>query len=246
MLELVANVERAGAWLPLLLAAWTLGESLEGGRGPFLAVGWDKTAPWGRAVLRWLPWLAAALAVGAWANPGPAGCWAALLALTWLGLWRWEAVRAKLPERLLGGLLWTGAAAVALAWQGGPAPGREWSAYAAALAGSLATVKLAGRLVGLWLQPFQPPAGPAGGSPQAGQVIGEWERLLLFVVVWQGNTAWTAFLIAAKSVFRIGQLSDREHRQEAEYIVIGTLMSFTLGLMSASASRAWFDHLLRP
>ena len=41
------------------------------------------------------------------------------------------------------------------------------------------------------------------------------------------------FLIAAKSVFRFGELRERSNRMEAEYIIIGTMMSFIWGLSVA-------------
>lgn len=44
------------------------------------------------------------------------------------------------------------------------------------------------------------------------------------------------FLIAAKSVFRFGELSDRANRLEAEYITIGTLLSFAIGVAVSMAT----------
>ncbi len=55
--------------------------------------------------------------------------------------------------------------------------------------------------------------------------------------------AGVGFLIAAKSVFRFGELSDSSRRMEAEYIIIGTLYSFLFGLVSAYGLR-WVLLLL--
>jgi hypothetical protein len=44
------------------------------------------------------------------------------------------------------------------------------------------------------------------------------------------------FLIAAKSILRFGEL--RDHRKEAEYVIIGTMWSFACGLVVALATRA--------
>ena len=62
---------------------------------------------------------------------------------------------------------------------------------------------------------------------------GELERGLIFFLVMMDKQEAVAFLIAAKSIFRFGELKDRENRAEAEYITIGTLMSFTWGLVAA-------------
>jgi len=55
-----------------------------------------------------------------------------------------------------------------------------------------------------------------------------------------GGIGW---LIAAKSIFRFGELKDPAQRMEAEYIIIGTLMSFVLGSILAFATRAVLVHL---
>ena len=71
------------------------------------------------------------------------------------------------------------------------------------------------------------------GLAKGGKAIGQLERGLIFFLVMIGKPEAVAFLVAAKSVFRFGELTDREHRAEAEYITIGTLMSFTWGLVAA-------------
>ncbi|MGL4513658.1 MAG: hypothetical protein ACRCT8_11265 [Lacipirellulaceae bacterium] len=77
--------------------------------------------------------------------------------------------------------------------------------------------------------------GPASslaerGFPGGGAMIGRLERLLIYLFVMAGEPGAIGFLIAAKSVFRFGELSDKANRLEAEYITIGTLMSFAVGL----------------
>lgn len=71
------------------------------------------------------------------------------------------------------------------------------------------------------------------GLVKGGRVIGQLERGLIFFLVMIGKPEAVAFLIAAKSIFRFGELTNRGHRAEAEYITIGTLMSFTWGLVAA-------------
>lgn len=65
----------------------------------------------------------------------------------------------------------------------------------------------------------------------AGKWIGRIERFLIVTFVLLGRFDAIGFLIAAKSVFRFGDVKDSNDRREAEYILIGTLMSFALALV---------------
>lgn len=73
------------------------------------------------------------------------------------------------------------------------------------------------------------------GLHQAGRYIGHLERLLLLVFVFSGQLSAAGFLIAAKSVLRFQKA--QESRQETEYILVGTLLSFTLGIGLAFAAQ---------
>lgn len=75
------------------------------------------------------------------------------------------------------------------------------------------------------------------GFDDGGALIGRLERALIYLFVLSGETSAVGFLIAAKSVFRFGELSQQEQRLEAEYITIGTLWSFAIGLAIAMAFR---------
>ncbi len=68
-------------------------------------------------------------------------------------------------------------------------------------------------------------------------MIGQLERALIFLFVFVNQSAGIGFLIAAKSVFRFGEIKDHKHRMEAEYIIIGTLMSFGYGILVAYATK---------
>lgn len=81
------------------------------------------------------------------------------------------------------------------------------------------------------------------GLLNGGRIIGFLERSLIFLFVMVGLPSAIGFLIAAKSVFRFGELSDRSNRVEAEYIIIGTLMSFLLGLLCSYATRGLLTAL---
>ncbi len=75
------------------------------------------------------------------------------------------------------------------------------------------------------------------GLPQAGRIIGQMERLLIFMMVFSGEPGGIGFLVAAKSIFRFGELRDPSNRMEAEYILIGTLMSFVYGIAVAYGTK---------
>jgi hypothetical protein len=64
----------------------------------------------------------------------------------------------------------------------------------------------------------------------AGKYIGVLERLLVFTFVVTDNWEAVGFLIAAKSVFRFGDLKDSRELKLTEYVLIGTLLSFGLAV----------------
>jgi hypothetical protein len=67
------------------------------------------------------------------------------------------------------------------------------------------------------------------GIKDGGKIIGYLERSLIFLFILTGYPAGIGFLIAAKSVFRFGELTDPSRRQQAEYIIIGTLLGILFG-----------------
>jgi hypothetical protein len=66
---------------------------------------------------------------------------------------------------------------------------------------------------------------------EAGKWIGIFERLLVFTFVIISHFEGIGFLIAAKSILRFNDIKGQEARKEAEYILIGTLMSFALSIL---------------
>ena len=65
----------------------------------------------------------------------------------------------------------------------------------------------------------------------AGRYIGILERLFGFGFILIGQWQGIGLLIAAKSVFRFGDLSRAKDRKLTEYILIGTLLSFGLAII---------------
>jgi hypothetical protein len=64
----------------------------------------------------------------------------------------------------------------------------------------------------------------------AGKYIGILERLFVFGFIVLNQWQVIGFLIAAKSVFRFGDLSKARDRKLTEYILIGTLLSFGMAV----------------
>lgn len=77
------------------------------------------------------------------------------------------------------------------------------------------------------------------GLPDAGMWIGRAERFLILTFILLNQYSAIGFLIAAKSVFRFsGKLETNRDRKEAEYILIGTLLSFALAVALGIGVRA--------
>tara|TARA_Y100001968_G_scaffold236238_1_gene219449 strand:+ start:108 stop:881 length:774 start_codon:yes stop_codon:yes gene_type:complete len=62
----------------------------------------------------------------------------------------------------------------------------------------------------------------------AGQNIGYLERVLVLTFILLNQFAAIGFLLAAKSVFRFGDLRHSEDKKLTEYVMLGTLTSFAL------------------
>lgn len=135
--------------------------------------------------------------------------------------------------------------------------GRPFFVLCALISGIIISVKVGGITVGYAVRPLleelEEQAEEARGenviSPlergfeEGGRIIGYLERALILLFVLVNQPAGVGFLIAAKSIFRFGELSDSSRRMEAEYIIIGTLYSFLFGLISAYGLR-WLLTIL--
>lgn len=68
--------------------------------------------------------------------------------------------------------------------------------------------------------------------PKAGWYIGMLERILVLTFVLIGQWGAIGFLMAAKSIFRFGDLTRAKDRKLTEYIVIGTFLSFGMAILA--------------
>jgi len=71
----------------------------------------------------------------------------------------------------------------------------------------------------------------SGSLKNAGSYIGIAERLLIILFINISFYGGIGFLLAAKSIFRFGDLTNAKDKKLTEYILLGTLMSFTLAVV---------------
>jgi hypothetical protein len=77
----------------------------------------------------------------------------------------------------------------------------------------------------------------------AGKYIGMLERLFVFVFIITGNWEGIGFLLAAKSVFRFGDLKESKDRKLTEYILIGTFLSFGIAIAVGMLVLKLIEHV---
>ncbi|WP_338840868.1 DUF3307 domain-containing protein [Flavobacterium ginsenosidimutans] len=65
----------------------------------------------------------------------------------------------------------------------------------------------------------------------AGNYIGILERLLVVCFILTAHFEAIGFLLAAKSIFRFGDLKEAKDRKLTEYVMIGTLISFGIAII---------------
>ena len=98
-----------------------------------------------------------------------------------------------------------------------------------------------GILVGMLLSKWAPQSTQNGGTvadiarvdslKKAGLWIGYLERTLILTFVLTDHISAVGFLFAAKSIFRFGELANAEHVIKTEYVLLGTLYSYTISLL---------------
>lgn len=76
----------------------------------------------------------------------------------------------------------------------------------------------------------------------AGKLIGMLERILILIFIMTGRWEGVGFLLGAKSIFRFGDLKGSTDRKLTEYILIGTLISFTMAILTAMLTHYYFEQ----
>jgi hypothetical protein len=77
------------------------------------------------------------------------------------------------------------------------------------------------------------PESTTSSLQDAGKFIGIIERLLIYLFVCTNHFEAVGFLLAAKSIFRFGDLKEAHDIKLTEYVLIGTLLSFGIALIVA-------------
>ena len=121
---------------------------------------------------------------------------------------------------------------VSLLWEGEAGPYRRVLAY---VGGFVLCVPAGGALIGAFFHPLteQVKEIEMEGLRHGGRYIGWLERSLIFLLLVMGYPEGIGFLFAAKSIFRFGEIKEPRQRKLAEYIIIGSFMSFGWALLSA-------------
>ncbi|HET8838422.1 MAG TPA: DUF3307 domain-containing protein [Flavobacteriaceae bacterium] len=90
---------------------------------------------------------------------------------------------------------------------------------------------LVGKATERWRGDLEKHEGEENSLKSAGRYIGIFERILVLTFILMGNFAAIGFLIAAKSILRFNDKSMSGSRKQTEYVLIGTLMSFTISIL---------------
>ncbi len=86
-------------------------------------------------------------------------------------------------------------------------------------------------LLGTFIAKWTPKENDKNSLPNAGSWIGYLERILILTFMLVGCMEGIGFLLAAKSVFRFGELTKAREVKITEYVMIGTLSSFTIAIL---------------
>lgn len=92
-------------------------------------------------------------------------------------------------------------------------------------------------LIALVMQRWSVQVDNRGTLADAGARIGILERFLVLTFVLAGEFTPIGFLLAAKSVLRFGDLREDRDRKLTEYVLLGTMLSFSLTLILGLALR---------
>lgn len=103
------------------------------------------------------------------------------------------------------------------------------SKHMAIMLGYSIILKPVSTLIGLVLVKHTPQEFSQGdGLFSAGEMIGYLERLLIFTFIINDQYAVIGFVLAAKSIFRFGELNTAKRHKLTEYVLLGSFLSITI------------------
>lgn len=103
-----------------------------------------------------------------------------------------------------------------------------WLFFSAYLFVSVPSSVLINKFTSKWTNDIN---GSGDSLKNAGKWIGVIERVLILTFIMLNRFEAIGFLIAAKSVFRFGEIKDSNKQKTVEYILIGTLFSFSIAIL---------------
>lgn len=125
-----------------------------------------------------------------------------------------------------------------MGWQ--PAFNSRGYVQVVAIAGFIATVRGTGFFIGKVAGRIKEENDlEIDGLLNGGAMIGNLERALIFLLIFIRQPAGIGFLVAAKSILRF---EEAKKQKLAEYVLIGTLLSFSMAIAIATATR-WAMNL---
>ncbi len=106
-----------------------------------------------------------------------------------------------------------------------------WVHLSGALFLTLPTSIIMKVIIAKWIPDNQPDSPKS--LENAGKYIGILERTLIFLFILTNHFEAVGFLLAAKSIFRFGDLKEKHDLKLTEYVLIGTLLSFGIAILTA-------------
>ena len=91
-------------------------------------------------------------------------------------------------------------------------------------------LKPSGAFIGAVLTPWLASVSSEGSLKKAGALIGYLERALILTFVLLEQWEAIGFLLTAKSILRFNDIKGAEQRSLSEYVLLGTLVSFTVSI----------------
>ena len=98
-------------------------------------------------------------------------------------------------------------------------------------------------LIYILLKKWTPVAVEGSTLVSAGQSIGYLERILILTFILLNQFAAIGFLLAAKSIFRFGELQNDQDKKLTEYVMLGTLISFSISIFIGLATSYFVTQL---
>jgi hypothetical protein len=121
----------------------------------------------------------------------------------------------------------------------GPDLSKRYFALLTVVSGAILCVPAGGILIARLTDRFNDEMrdNEIAGLNHGGRYIGWLERSVAMLLLLMGQPNAIGFLLAAKSILRFGEIREPSQRKVAEYIIIGTFLSFGWALLTAELTQ---------